>query len=279
VLKIIFAAAAAVLLSGSAVFQAQAVDDARVRVVHASPDAPAVDVYANGSRVLSGVPFKGASDYLTVPAGRYTFDIRAAGAAADSRPVLSASVDIRANNDYTVAAVDRLAGIEARLFTDNNAAPAAGKAHVQVVHASPDAPSVDIALKGGPVLVSRLGFGDLEGPLPVDAGTYNLEIRLAGTNTVALPLDGVRLDAGKVYTFTAVGLASGEPALSVLPLVYTPQPAVALPRAGDGGLLNRESSDATSYLPWAAIAVAAGLAALFAARTVLVWSASSRHGR
>jgi len=51
---------------------------------------------------------------------------------------------------------------------------------------------------------------------PVDAGTYDLEVRLAGTDTVALAVPGVKLDAGKVYTAWAMGLAAGEPALSAV---------------------------------------------------------------
>ena len=46
-----------------------AAGEARVRVVHASPDAPAVDVLVDGAEVLSDVPFRAASDYLDVAAG------------------------------------------------------------------------------------------------------------------------------------------------------------------------------------------------------------------
>lgn len=266
--KVILAAAAAAVLVGSSALGAQAAEDARVRVVHASHDAPAVDVYANGSRVLSDVPFKAASEYLSVPAGAYSFEVRPAGAAPESSPVLSVSADLEAGTDYTVMAVDRLSQIKASLFVDDNSAPAAGKAHVQVVHASPDAPAVDIGVKGGPVLVPNLPFGKLKGPLPVDAGTFDLEVRLAGTSTVALPLDGVRLEAGNVYTFTAMGLASGEPALSVLPLVYTPQP-ITVPSTGDGGLLDRAAGNDSSHLPYAAVGFALALGAILVGRTTL----------
>ena len=270
--KFLFAAGAAFLIAASALGGAQAADEARVRVVHASPDAPAVDVYANGSRVLSNVPFKGASDYLSVPAGNYTFEVRAAGAPASSAAVLTATAGLKAGTDYTVMAVDRLSQIKARVFIDSNAAPAAGKAHVQVVHASPDAPAVDIGLKGGAVLVPNLPFGELKGPLPVDAGTYNLEIRLAGTSTVVLPIDGIRLEAGKVYTFVAVGLAGGSPALSVLPLSFTPQtPVIALPRTGDAGLLGADQDGvSSSYLTWMALGSVLALSGLVAVRTVAV---------
>jgi hypothetical protein len=265
-LKFLIAALGAILIAGGSIFGAQAADEARVRVLHASPDAPNVDVYANGNRVLSNVPFKTASDYLTVPAGSYTFEVRPAGAAASSNPVLSATADLRAGTDYTVAAVDRLSQIKARVFVDNNAAPAAGKAHVQVIHASPDAPAVDIAVKGGAVLVPNLPFGEQMGPLPVDAGAYNLEVRAAGSNTVALPLDGVELEAAKVYTFAAVGLAQGQPALSVLPIVYTPA-AIAPPHAGDAGLLDSRSAESdSSYLPWVAVLATTGLTTFFVMR-------------
>src|SRR5690606_27820043 len=44
---------------------------ARVRVVHASPDAPTVDVWVNDALTLENVPFKAVSDYLSVPGGTY----------------------------------------------------------------------------------------------------------------------------------------------------------------------------------------------------------------
>jgi hypothetical protein len=264
--KLVFAALVGLLIASASVFGAQAQNEARVRVLHASPDAPNVDIYANGDRVLSNVAFQTASDYLTVPAGSYTFEVRPAGASVTSNAVLSATADLRAGTDYTVAAIDRLSQIKARVFVDNNAAPAAGKAHVRVIHASPDAPAVDIAVKGGAVLVPNLPFGEQQGPLPVDGGTYDLEVRAAGTNTVALPLDGVGLEAGKIYTFAAVGLAQGQPALSVLPIVYTPA-AVSAPHAGDAGLAaTRPADSGGSYLPWVAVLAAASVTTFFAIR-------------
>ena len=205
---------------------------ARVRVVHASPDAPAVDVYADDSKVLTNVPYKGSSDYLSVPAGAHNFKVFATGAnPASDAPVIDADATLDAGNDYTVAAIGFVAEIKPLVLVDDNTAPASGKAHVSVVHASPDAPAVDIAVKGGAVLVPNLAFGGDAGPLPVDAGTYDLEVRAAGTTTVALPIDDVQLAAGKIYTVFAVGLLNGTPALEALPIVNDPAPAAAAPPA------------------------------------------------
>src|SRR5215217_2524643 len=54
--------------------------NAKVRVVHASPDAGPVDVVPRGgSPLVSSLTFPDASPYAEVPAGTYTLDVNAAG--------------------------------------------------------------------------------------------------------------------------------------------------------------------------------------------------------
>jgi hypothetical protein len=89
---------------------------------------------------------------------------------------------------------------------------------VRVVHASPDAPAVDVAVKGGPVLLAGLPFPRASTYLSVPAGTYDLEVRAAGTTTVALALPGVTLESGKMYTVFAVG-SLGQGTLTVVAVV------------------------------------------------------------
>ena len=55
-------------------------DEARARVVHAGPDAPAVDVAATGGDVLiSDLAYLEISNALTVPAGTYDLEVRPTG--------------------------------------------------------------------------------------------------------------------------------------------------------------------------------------------------------
>jgi hypothetical protein len=54
-------------------------DQARLRAVHLSPDAPAVDIAADGNVLVEGLKFGDASDYVEVPAGSYTIEVRPAG--------------------------------------------------------------------------------------------------------------------------------------------------------------------------------------------------------
>ncbi|MBN1642465.1 MAG: DUF4397 domain-containing protein [Anaerolineae bacterium] len=205
---------------------------ARVRVVHASPDAPAVDVLVNDGVAFANAPFKGITDYAALDTG--TYNIKVVPTGATEPVVIEADLALEAK-DYTVVAVGLLANIEPLVLVDNNAAPAAGKAHVRFVHASPDAPAVDIAVKGGPVLFSNVAFKEVGEYLPVDAGTYDLEVRLAGTDTVALAVPGLALADGTVYTVFAMGLAGGQPALMAVPSADAMHGAM-LPQTGGANL-------------------------------------------
>jgi hypothetical protein len=85
------------------------------------------------------------------------------------------------------------------------------------VHASPDAPAVDIAVAGGPVVMSNVAFGADSGYLDVPVGAAQLEVRLAGTDQTVLPVPATFSD-GYIYTLAAVGLAGGQPPLQALAL-------------------------------------------------------------
>lgn len=193
---------------------ASAGSDANVRVLHASPDAPAVDVFVDGTEAISDLAFDAITDYVALPAGDHNIQVFPASADGSGDPVIDADVSLDGGSDYTVAAVGLLADIEPLLLVDDNSAPAAGEANLRFVHASPDAPAVDIYADGAGVVVPNASFKNASDYLNLPSGTYDLEVRAAGTETVALDLPGVSLEEGNVYTAFAVGLLDGDPALN-----------------------------------------------------------------
>lgn len=180
---------------------------ALVRVTHASPDAPAVDVAVNGATVLANVPFPVSSAYLPVGSGSTRLQVKVAGT---DTSVIDATVPLAALKSYSVFAVNFVSGIEALLLEDDRSAPASGKARLRVIHGSPDAPAVDVAVNGS-VAVPSLAFKAASGYLEVPAGTYGVEVRVAGTSTAVLAAD-LTLEAGAVYTVLAKGSAGTLPA-------------------------------------------------------------------
>lgn len=158
------------------------------------PTPPAVDIFVDGQAVLTGVAFPAISNYLEVPAGEHQVAVAPAGQGMSSA-VINTKVTVTAGNAYSVAAVGLLADntLRAQVYNDNLSAPATGKAHVRVLHLSPDAPAVDVKAAGGPTLISGLAFPNASDYLPVDAGSYDLQVTPAGGNTVVIDLAGTQL--------------------------------------------------------------------------------------
>jgi LPXTG-motif cell wall-anchored protein len=206
--------------------------NAKVRVVHASPDAPAVDVYVNGNLTLNNVPFFTASDYLDLPAGSYQIQVTPTGQPA-SAAVIDATATVEAGKAYTIAATGEVANIQATIVADDLTPPAAGKAKVKVYHFSPDAPAVDVKLADGTALISNLAFPDASDYLEVDAGSYDLQVTPNGDSTVVIDLAGTALEAGNIYSVFATNVVASitpEVAVTAAPAVATTLPATG---AGD----------------------------------------------
>lgn len=175
-----------------------------VRVMHASPDAPAVDVYVNGQSVLTNVPFFAVSNYLSLPDGSYNVAVTPAGK-PESDAVLRATLNVRGGYTGTVAAVGFVKNIEAALFEDNLSPVPAGKARVRIIHASPNAPAVDIKLAGTSTVVVANAPFKAAATVEVDAGTYQFDISPAGQSAVVFTTPALRFESGWVYTLVATG--------------------------------------------------------------------------
>ena len=189
------------------------VGESRLRVVHASPDAPDVDVLLDETEVLSDVPYLTSSDYLEVPAGERNIKVNAAGTATT---VIDADVTLSDGSDYTVIASGPAASVAPIVLEDDNSAPAAGSARVRAIHGAPGAPTVDIYVTAPgadleqetPVL-SGVEFGDVADYVEVPAGDYQVRVTPAGTTTVVIDSGTLTLSSGQVRTVIAVDATGG----------------------------------------------------------------------
>lgn len=233
---------------------------AKVRVIHASPDAPAVDVFVNGNRALTNVPFFTASDYLDLPAGSYRVQVAPTGQDA-SAAVIDATATIEAGKAYTIAATGPVASIKPTIIVDDLSAPASGNAKIRVYHFSPDAPAVDVKPAGGNALISGLAFPNASDYLEVPAGSYDLQVTPAGDSAVVIDLPGTAVEAGKIYSVFATNVVAS----------ITPQVAVSNPVAASSPTtLPNTSGEAAPLGLLAAVAVALVGAAFALRRRALI---------
>ncbi len=218
--------ALAALLAMPAATAAQG-ENAKVRVLHGSGDAPAVDVYANGDRIVEGLEFGSITDYLEVPGAEYQIQVVPAGATLDEGPVvIDAPITFEAGTATTVAATGSLADgiVPQSVIDDPNPSPT--EAQARVVHFAFDAPPVDIAPVGGDPIITNLAYPDDSGYANLPPGSYELEVRATGSPDAVVTLPPLEFAAGTSSSAFAVGsLEAGT--FTVVPALDASVPTTA----------------------------------------------------
>jgi hypothetical protein len=182
---------------------ALAATDAYVRLAHLSPDTPNVDVYVSSvadpkdSFVVPGVGYGAVSPYRALAPGSYVVSMRGAGAAADSPPVISATVDAKAGQAYTVAGTGLSASLGLTVLSDQLALPPADKAAVRCINGAVSASSVDLGQAGKQPWATGVKFATTTPYTDVSLGTWTLHVSAPGKPSVDLP---VTIDANSTYS-------------------------------------------------------------------------------
>jgi hypothetical protein len=180
--------------------------DACLRIVHAAPDAPPVDVYINDAQIAQDLEYGTATEYAAVPSGAgRAVRVTATGAPAEEA-VVDTSLDFEAGQAYEILVVGGGDKLEAVITgTDLRPLPA-GQARIRVVNASPDAGAFDIGIKGQEEnLFEGINDKDSTHYVVIDAGDYTLEVRPGGQDMTVAAQSDVTLDEGVTYDLIAIG--------------------------------------------------------------------------
>jgi hypothetical protein len=194
---------------------------ALVRAVHASPDAPAVDIYVEGSStpIATNVAYGAATGYVTVPAGTYSIQLRPAGADSSTDPIYeTGNVSLGADAVLTAVAAGLLNSADAadafRIIPqfEGFATPGSGNAIVRILHAGSDAPTVnlDVGADGSNEITDLARFAD--------TGAAGVDLPGGSPLTIGVVVDGLTvttfttpaLSAGTEYFLIATGLVAQE---------------------------------------------------------------------
>ncbi|MCX7773222.1 MAG: DUF4397 domain-containing protein [Clostridia bacterium] len=189
-------------------------DESYIRIFHASPNAPAVDVYANGMPLARNLRYRDFTLYQTVQPGTYRVEVYPAG--RRDMPVLATMLTVPPRSIFTIAAIGMLPNISLLPIAEPKIAVPPGKFLLRFSHLSPTAPSVDLTLANGTVLFSNVRYTETTSYIPIPASTYHFQLRLAGTNQVVLEVPNIALAANRLYTIYAIGLPGGQPPLQVV---------------------------------------------------------------
>jgi hypothetical protein len=190
----------------------QALAYAPTMFVHVSPDAPPVDIRVNNALALQRLPYPVNTGYQNLASGASTIDITSTDR---NRHLFDTTVELEGHQHYSFFIVDSAGRQKYFILSDTLATPASGQALLRYLQLTPDTAAIDLGIVGAATLFANRRFNDQQtrGTLArfraIPAGSYALEARKPGTDTVTRSLPTFTFVAGKHYTLITRGGLNG----------------------------------------------------------------------
>ncbi len=177
-------------------------DGARVRLINAAPNTEGLTVSVNGDRAWKNAAYRSSSGYQPIAPGTYPVRLDAAKLGA----VPARSLSFEKGHAYTVLALgaNQGGGTHLEVLEDGADVPAGGRAGVRLINASLDGKPLDLVVNSI-VAAKSVSYGGRSGVLPLDGGTYDLQIAAADTPNILVGPVSLRLEPGRTYTLVAMG--------------------------------------------------------------------------
>jgi hypothetical protein len=213
-------------------------NQAQIRVVHAIPDGPALDIDVNTTKVITNIAFGGVQPtppaYTKVSTGNVTFQAFDTG--TTTNPIFGAngvSANLSGSSQYTIVLAGFLNGTGNNApavlqKTDNNSAPTSGNVEFRIIHASPSSPgTVDVYIvppgtdinSVNPPTIQGLTYQQASSPYTsVAAGTYSVIATTSGSKIPFITQDFPLPTAGMIRTLVLLDNTGGGNPPSWLPL-------------------------------------------------------------
>lgn len=185
-----------------------------VRILHAVPNAPNVDIYLNGSLIASNLAFGKISEYMQISPGEYEFQLYPTG--TYDKPLLSQNIQLISNSNYTAAIVTLANNLFLFRLKDDNVPSSKSQSLLRFINLSSNAPLLSLALPNGVTLFNEAEYLETTGYYQLSPGIYNFEILLGSSQITTKYINNITLDGGKFYTIYIIGLFNDKPPLGYL---------------------------------------------------------------
>jgi hypothetical protein len=191
------------------------VPDATVRVVHASPDAPAVDVLVDGQPIAQNLGLGTATSYAPMSPGDHRAQIVPTNG---DGPIIDQIVTFEGWTSYILAIVGQLANVQLQANAVDVSPTDPGQARLRLVNAIPNSPTISLGVAGSQdMLANAVAFPNASRYMTLGTGTYDLEVDNADSGETLSTIAGFSFEPGRVYDLYAV--AGDDRQIQLLPLV------------------------------------------------------------
>ncbi|MBR9989884.1 MAG: DUF4397 domain-containing protein [Gemmatimonadetes bacterium] len=189
--------------------------DATVRVLHAAPETPRLDVVLEGvTRTV--LEYAELSERYTVESGDRQLRLVVAG---ETEALIDLQTLFDSGTAYTVLAAGRAGEIMPIVLVDDPTPADTGETRIRFVHAAPTAGVVDIHVgePGTPLtastpMLTSVAFGNASEYMVVESTTYQVRVTSAGGTDVLIDLPLLVLSSTRVVTIVMMDtMGSGSP--------------------------------------------------------------------
>jgi hypothetical protein len=184
-----------------------------IRVLHASPDFPPIDIFIDGIETFNMINYKNATQYAHLSTGHHSLDVYLTE--DRSKPIISVILPVESNIFYTMAAAGKDETMTLLPYIDNTFLPN-NESKTRFIHLTSELPALDLAVKEGDVVFGNISFSELSDYLSLSPMTVDLEVRLSGTKNVVLSLPNLKFEPNKIYHLIMTGTTEDERSLEAI---------------------------------------------------------------
>jgi hypothetical protein len=177
-----------------------------LRALHASPQAPAVDVLIDGTKAVSALSFGNFSDRAAIAEGTRALTINVSGTSTN---VLSATITAAKDTAYTAVAYDTPSSLKALVLKDEvKANPAVGaRGYIRIVNLVSDVQGT-LTFSGSSIAGSVGAFGNATTYGENSIGTQSVGVTYTAAGVQRNAVVSFAVEQGNFYTVYAIGSAN-----------------------------------------------------------------------
>ena len=180
---------------------------AYVSIYQGSPDAPALDIFANANKVnREPMQFSQVLAYNAFYPGNRDFRFSPYNSATS---LLEKEFKLEADSVYSLFVVNESANLDAILVKDIWKEPTSTKAQLRLVHLSPDTEGINLKINDSTTpLVGNTVYKGVSEFKEINPGKSTLTISLENSGQTLLTSGSLDLKGNRVYTLVLRGLKS-----------------------------------------------------------------------
>ncbi len=185
-----------------------------IRILHSVANAPNIDVYANGIKIISNLAFGKASEYSSISAGSYKIEVFESG--TFNAPILTQTIRLAPRSTYTICVSTLDSDLYLMKLKDDDISTSTPQAFLRFINLSPNSPLLTLSLPNDIVLFNSVEYLETTGYYPLSAGIYDFKVLISSAQAISKNIKTISLDNYKFYTIYMIGLFNDKPPLGYL---------------------------------------------------------------